>query len=112
MHSHYASLLFPSLASSPHLFEVLDDDHIGVHVAVDAVLHAGILASSESALRQAAGDALLEADGVELVDGCKRTLACEGTKDMHAPSQGWRTHAAMETWTYWTEPVPSGSRQR
>lgn len=36
-------------------------------------------------MRQAAGDALLEADGVELVDGCRRLLAGEGITNMHAP---------------------------
>jgi hypothetical protein len=48
----------------PHLLEVLDNHHVGIHVAVDAVLHASVLASCESALRHAASDALLEADGV------------------------------------------------
>lgn len=77
--------LLPTAALSPHLLKVLDDHHVGVHVAVDAVLHASILASSEGALRQAASDALLEADGVELVDGCRRMSVCEGIEDMHAP---------------------------
>jgi hypothetical protein len=64
----------------PHLLEVLDDHHVGVHVAVDTVLHASILASGKGALRQAAGDALLEADGVEFVNGCRPGLAREGVK--------------------------------
>lgn len=49
---------------------MLDDHHVGIHVAVDTVLHASVLAALERALRHAAGDALLEADGVEFVDGC------------------------------------------
>jgi hypothetical protein len=53
----------------PHLLKVLDNHHVGIHVAVDAVLHASVLASCEGALRHAASDALLEADGVEFVDG-------------------------------------------
>ena len=83
--SYCAHSLLPAAALSPHLLKVLDDHHVGIHVAVDTVLHAGILASGKSALRQAAGDALLEADGVELVDGCRWILACEGCRDMHAP---------------------------
>lgn len=70
-------LHFPDISLHPHLLEVLDDHHVGVHVAVDTVLHASILASGKSALRHAASDALLEADGVELVDGCRCALACE-----------------------------------
>lgn len=50
-----------------------DDGHVGVHVAVDAVLHAGVLVALERAGSHAASDALLEADGVELVDGCDGT---------------------------------------
>ena len=69
----------------PHLLQMPDDSHVGVHVAVDAVLHAGVLVALQRAGGHAAGDALLEADGVELVDGCRVVLACEGTKDMHAP---------------------------
>lgn len=80
-----AHSLHPAASLSPHLLEVLDDHHVGVHVAIDTVLHAGILASGKSALRQAASDALLEADGVELVDGCRGVLACEDDKDMQAP---------------------------
>ena len=80
-----AHSLHPAASLSPHLLEVLDDHHVGIHVAVDTVLHASILASGESALRQAAGDALLEADGVELVNGCRRMLACQDDKGMHAP---------------------------
>lgn len=49
---------------------MLDDGHVGVHVAVDAVLHARLLAAREGVGRHAAGDALFEADAVELVDGC------------------------------------------
>jgi hypothetical protein len=86
-----ACVNFPGLTAShhlsaptplhPHLFKALDNQHVGIHVSVDAVLHASILASCESALRQAAGDALLEADGVEFVDGCRRVrLACESLK--------------------------------
>jgi hypothetical protein len=47
-----------------------DDSHVGVHVTVDAVLHAGVLVTLERAGGHATSDALLEADGVELVDGC------------------------------------------
>lgn len=46
-----------------------DDGHVGIHVAVDAVLHASVLVARKGALRHAAGDALLKADGVEFVDG-------------------------------------------
>ena len=70
-------LHFPDIPLHPHLLKVLDDHHVGVHVAVNAVLHASILASGKSALRHATSDALLEADGVELVDGCRVALACE-----------------------------------
>ena len=62
-----------------------DDSHVGIHVAVDAVLHAGVLVALQRAGGHAAGDALLEADGVELVDGCRIALARERIKDMHAP---------------------------
>ena len=110
--SYSSHPLFRTAALGPHLLKVLDDHHIGVHVAIDTVLHASILTSSEGALRQAASDALLEADGVELVDGCRRMSACEGIEDMHAPVLLRRIHAVMEAWTYWTEPVPSGSRRR
>ena len=47
---HCASSLLPSVTLHPHLLEVLDDHHVGIHVAVNAVLHASILASGESAL--------------------------------------------------------------
>jgi hypothetical protein len=53
-----------------------DDSHVGVHVAVDAVLHAGVLVALERASGHATSDALLKADGVELVDGCDDILAC------------------------------------
>ena len=76
---------YPSPPLHPHLLQVLDDHHVGIHVAVDTVLHAAVLAAIERALRHAAGDALLEADGVELVDGCRRLLASEGITNMHAP---------------------------
>src|SRR4051794_28798687 len=107
-----APSLFTPAPLCPHLLEVLDDHHVGIHIAIDAVLHASILASGESALRHAASDALFEADGVEFVDGCRGALACESIKDMHTPVSTRRMRAVMEVWTYWTEPVPSGSRQR
>jgi len=44
-----------------HLLQVLDDGHVGIHVAVDAVLHAGLLRSVESSGGDLAGDALAEA---------------------------------------------------
>lgn len=84
--SYSSHPLLRTAALGPHLLKVLDDHHVGVHVAIDTVLHASILTASESALRQAASDALLEADGVKLVDGCRRMLACEGIGDMHAPA--------------------------
>ena len=80
--------LLPTAALSPHLLKVLDDHHVGIHVAVDTVLHASILASGKGALRHAASDALLEADGVELVDGYWEGLACmqeEMKQATHAP---------------------------
>ena len=45
----------------PHLLQVLDDGHVGIHITVDAVLHAGFLAAVKLALRDPAGDALAEA---------------------------------------------------
>ena len=69
---HPAFLIF---ILHPHLLEVLDDSHVGVHVAVDAVLHAGVLVAGERAGGHAAGDALFEADGVELVDGCNACVS-------------------------------------
>jgi hypothetical protein len=54
----------------PHLLQVPDDSHVGIHVAVDAVLHAGVLVALERTGGHATSNALLEADGVELVDGC------------------------------------------
>jgi len=80
----------------PHLLKVLDDHHVGVHVAVDAVLHASILASSKSALRHAASDALLEADGVELVDGCRIALAREYVRDIHACANLVKAHTCRD----------------
>lgn len=61
----------------PHLLQVLDDSHIGIHVAVDAVLHAGVFVALEGTGGHAAGDALLEADGVEFVDGWDGVLECK-----------------------------------
>jgi hypothetical protein len=80
-HSQFARLIPPSTRivhrrnrkSSPlhpHLLQMSDDSHVGVHVTVDAVLHAGVLVTLERAGGHATSDALLEADGVELVDGC------------------------------------------
>ena len=40
---------------------MLDDGHVGIHVAVDAVLHAGLLRSVESSGGDLAGDAFAEA---------------------------------------------------
>jgi len=107
-----APLLFAPALLSPHLLEILDYHHVGIHVAIDTILHASILASGKSALRHAASNALFEADGVEFVDGCRCALACESIGDMHAPALKRRIRAVMEVWTYWTEPVPSGSRRR
>lgn len=67
----------------PHLLKVLDDEHAGVHVAVDAVLHARVLVALERARRHAAGDALLEADGVELVNSCGDVLADVSRQDSY-----------------------------
>lgn len=44
-----------------HLLQVLDDGHVGVHVAVNAVLHARLLRSVESSGGDLASDALAEA---------------------------------------------------
>jgi hypothetical protein len=97
----------------PHLLEVLDNHHVGIHVAVDTVLHASVFASGKSALRHAAGDALLEADGVEFVDGCGAALVCgNALKYRYAQILLRRIYANMEIWTYWTEPGPSGSRRQ
>lgn len=55
---------------------MLDDHHVGIHVTVDTVLHASVLVALKGALCHAASDALLEADGVEFVDGYDIVLAC------------------------------------
>lgn len=47
---------------------MLDDKHVGIHVSVYAVLHAGLLVAVECALRNTAGDTLGEASRVERVD--------------------------------------------
>lgn len=78
------SSILPSL--HPHLLQVLDDSHVGIHVAVDAVLHAGVLVALERAGGHAAGDALLEADGVEFVDGWEGMLVCMWFRLMRASS--------------------------
>lgn len=57
------------LAQCPHPLQVLDDQHVGVHVPVHAVLHAGFLIAVQGSLRDAASDALIEACGVERMDG-------------------------------------------
>jgi hypothetical protein len=66
-----------------------DDSHVGVHVAVDAVLHAGVLVALQRAGSHAAGNALLEADGVELVDGCDGNVSMDAcrSKPPHAPQR-------------------------
>jgi hypothetical protein len=97
----------------PHFLKVLDNHHVRIHVAVDTVLHASVFASGKSALRHAAGDALLEADGVEFVDGCGAALVCgNALKYRYAQILLRRIYANMEIWTYWTEPGPSGSRRQ
>lgn len=52
-----------------HLLQVLDDDEVCIHEAVDAVLHAGLLASVQLARGNLAGDALAETGVCEGVDG-------------------------------------------
>lgn len=58
-----------------HLLQVLDDDEVCVHEAVDAVLHAGLLASVELARGNLAGDALAETGVCEGVDGCSSLVS-------------------------------------
>jgi hypothetical protein len=64
----------------PHLLQMPDDGHVGIHVAVDAVLHTGVLVALQRAGSHAAGDALLEADGVELVDGCDGAVSMDACR--------------------------------
>lgn len=77
LHHAFLSISYIVMINNPpfplhaHLLKMPDDSHVGIHVAVDAVLHASVLVAREGALGHAAGDALLEADGVELVDGWK-----------------------------------------
>ena len=83
--------IYPSrVLQSPHLLQVLDDGHVGVHVSIDAVLHARLLVAIQSTLGETAGDTLLEAHRVELVDcwcGCQYVI-CNRHQDWQAYSTG------------------------
>lgn len=64
------SLVDPTLLHvRSHLLQVLDDDEVCIHEAVDTVLHAGLLASVQLARGDLAGDALAETGVCERVDG-------------------------------------------
>lgn len=45
----------------PHLLQMPDNSHIGIHIPINAVLHARLLASVQFAGGDLAGDALFEA---------------------------------------------------
>lgn len=62
-------VLFP-LDSRPHLLEMSEHSHVGIHEAVYAVLHAGLFVSVELSGADLAGDALSEARVGQGVNCC------------------------------------------
>lgn len=62
-------VLFP-LDSRPHLLEMSEHSHVGIHEAVHAVLHAGLFVSVELSGADLAGDALSEARVGQGVNCC------------------------------------------
>jgi len=58
-----------SLHVRSHLLQVLDDNQVGIHETVNAVLHTGLFTSVQLACGNLACDALAEADVCEGVDG-------------------------------------------
>ena len=106
----------------PHLLQMPDDSHVGVHVAVDAVLHACVFITLERAGGHATSDALLEADGVELVDGCDDSVsmdacrskpphACATEKKDFRDEMSWSlfvevgAHVLDWIWAFWVSPT-------
>lgn len=77
-----------------HLLQVLDDDQVGIHETVDAVLHAGLFTSVQLACGDLACDALAEADvceGVDCYDFDQQMSRCGTTS--------WRVTKKGEKWT-------------
>lgn len=65
------SNFFHILHVRSHLLQVLDNNQIRIHEAINTVLHAGLLASVQFARRNLAGDTFAETGVGEGVDGCE-----------------------------------------
>lgn len=65
-----------------HLLQVLDNNQVCIHEAINTVLHAGLLASVQFARRNLAGDAFAETGVGEGVDGCGTLVSIR--RDTHS----------------------------